>query len=72
MAIAGVQDILGPLWSLVPAGGKVSGEHILQQFLKTVYDATVSGISHEPFGVRAMDQRFGHKQRSRRRKRSSM
>lgn len=61
MALSGIQDIVGPLWSLVPIRRRLSAQQSLQDLLTEVYDGTIAGITHEPFGLPALERFFGHK-----------
>ncbi|KAK4541729.1 hypothetical protein LTR36_007438 [Oleoguttula mirabilis] len=61
MALSGIQDIIGPLWSLIPVRRCLDAQQTLQSLLEDVYDSTIAGIPHEPFGIPALEQHFGHK-----------
>lgn len=61
MSLSGVQDIIGPLWSLIPVRRRLDAQQSLHNLLTQVYDDTVAGIPHEPFGLPALEKHFGHK-----------
>ena len=61
MALPEVDQILGPLFSLVPTRIRLKAEESLEDLLRTVQDGMVTGTPHEPFGVQALQEHFGHK-----------
>jgi hypothetical protein len=61
MSLEGVQDIIGPLWSIIPVRHRLDPQRTLQDLLQAVYDLTISGIPHEPFGMDALEEFFGHR-----------
>nr|POE99413.1 putative peroxisomal-coenzyme a synthetase [Quercus suber] len=61
MAMDGVQDIIGPVWSIVPARRRLDANQSVQDILKDVEKATTSAISYEPFGMQAIEEHFGHR-----------
>lgn len=61
LPVAGIQNIIGPLWSMVPVRRKLEKKQKLQQLLKQAQKGTIAGIPYEPFGIKALNQHFGHK-----------
>lgn len=61
LAVPGIEKIIGPLWSMTPVRRKVDSQMTLQQLLEQAQQSTIAGISHEPFGIKALNQHFGHK-----------
>ncbi|KAF7190337.1 putative peroxisomal-coenzyme A synthetase [Pseudocercospora fuligena] len=61
MDVEDVQDIIGPLWSLVPFRRKLRADQTLDDLLQQITKTTTQSIQHEPYGIRALDKFFGHK-----------
>jgi len=61
MSLEGISEIIGPLWSLVPVRHRLQADQSLTDLLQTIYDLTLSGVAHEPFGIDALQQHFGHR-----------
>lgn len=61
MDLSGIDTIIGPLWSLVPVRMQLNAEHSLEDILQEVHRRMVEGIPHEPYGIIALDEHFGHK-----------
>ena len=61
MALPEVDEIIGPLFSMVPTRIRLKAEQTLQHLLRTVQDTMVKGTSYEPFGIQALHEHFGHR-----------
>lgn len=61
IAMPGIESIIGPLWSMVPCRLQLKGRQSLLDLLEQVERAAVEGMPHEPFGITAMNEFFGHK-----------
>lgn len=61
MSLEGIERIIGPLWTPCPVRRQLSAEQTLQQLLEEVSEKTNKGIPHEPFGLPAALQHFGHR-----------
>lgn len=61
MDLSGIDTIIGPLWSCVPVRVGLKADQSLEDILQNVHQKMIEGIPHEPFGMTALDEHFGHK-----------
>ena len=60
MALPEVDEIIGPVYSLVPTRIRLRAQDSLEHLLRTVQDTMVKGTPYEPFGIQAIKEHFGH------------
>lgn len=61
MDMSSIDSVIGPLWSMVPVRMQLTSGQSLQDLLQAAHQCMVEGIPHEPYGVTALDEHFGHK-----------
>ena len=60
MAMPGIETIMGPMWAMVPVRIHLRGEQWLSELLLEIQSDSLKATPHEPFGVQAMHEHFGH------------
>ena len=61
IALPEVDEIIGPIFSLIPVRIRLQAEHSLEDLLRTVQDNMTAAIQYEPFGIQALQEYFGHR-----------
>ncbi|KAK4506305.1 hypothetical protein PRZ48_000035 [Zasmidium cellare] len=59
--LEGIENIIGPLWTLCPVRRRLVGNETLQTLLERVSSSTHEAIPYEQFGLPAALQHFGHR-----------
>ena len=60
MALPEIDEIIGPVYSLVPTRIRLRAQDSLEHLLRTVQNTMVTGTPYEPFGIQAIQEYFGH------------